>query len=26
LQDTMKDPVFKTILLRKDKREAAIDG
>lgn len=26
LQDTMKDPVFKTILLRKDKLEAAIDG
>jgi len=26
LQDTIKDPVFKTILLRREKREAAIDG
>ncbi len=26
LQDTMKDPVFKTILLRHEKREAALDG
>jgi hypothetical protein len=26
LQDTIKDPVFKTVLLRQDKREATIDG
>ena len=26
LQDTIKDPVFKTVLLRKDKRTGMIDG
>jgi hypothetical protein len=26
LQDTIKDPVFKTILLRRDKAEATING
>ena len=26
LQDTIKDPVFKTVLLRQDRRKAMIDG